>query len=56
MVVVIFGWTGGKLLVGTSYNDAKEKAAEMKASRGKDEGLLDGAEGDAAADEGAPAA
>ena len=56
MVVLIFGWTGGKLLVKTSYDDAKVKAAEMKASRGKDKSLLDGAEGDAAADEGAPAA
>ena len=36
LVVLIFGWTGGKLLVRTSYDDAKVKAAEMKASRGKD--------------------
>ncbi len=35
MVVLIFGWTGGKLLVKTSYDDAKVKAAQMKASRGK---------------------
>ena len=35
LVVMIFGWTGGKLLVGDSYADAKVKAAEMKASRHK---------------------
>jgi hypothetical protein len=28
-----FGWTGGKSLVGQSYADAKEKAAEQKAGR-----------------------
>lgn len=35
LVVLIFGWTGGKLLVSTSYADAKVKAQEMKDSRGK---------------------
>ena len=35
LVVLIFGWTGGKILVGSSYKDAKVKASEMKASRGK---------------------
>ena len=35
LVVLIFGWTGGKLLVSTSYTDAKVKAKEMKDSRGK---------------------
>jgi uncharacterized membrane protein YbhN (UPF0104 family) len=33
LVVLVFGWTGGKLLVGTSYGQAKDKAAEMKAER-----------------------
>jgi len=33
LVAVFFGWTGGKQLVGTSYVDAKEKAAEMRAER-----------------------
>ena len=33
LVIVIFGWTGGKLLVGGAYVDAKTKAAEMKESR-----------------------
>jgi uncharacterized membrane protein YbhN (UPF0104 family) len=33
LVVLVFGWTGGKELVGTSYGQAKEKAAEMKADR-----------------------
>jgi hypothetical protein len=32
--VLIFGWTGGKLLVSQSYADAKVKAREMKDSRG----------------------
>ena len=33
VVVWAFGWTGGKSLVGQSYADAKEKAAEQKAER-----------------------
>jgi uncharacterized membrane protein YbhN (UPF0104 family) len=33
LVVWVFGWSGGKQLVRTSYDDAKEKAAEQKASR-----------------------
>ena len=33
LVVVVFGWTGGKLLVGQSYSDAKVKVAEQKAQR-----------------------
>jgi uncharacterized membrane protein YbhN (UPF0104 family) len=32
-LVVAFGWSGGKLLVGQSYADAKVKAAEQKAAR-----------------------
>ena len=32
-VVVVFGWTGGKTLVGQSYTDAKVKADEMKVER-----------------------
>ena len=38
LVVLIFGWTGGKLLVSTSYSDAKVKAKEMKDSKGKGDG------------------
>lgn len=38
LVVLIFGWTGGKLLVSQSYADAKVKAMEMKNSRGKKDG------------------
>ena len=34
LVVSVFGWTGGKLLVGQSYADAKVKVAEQKAQRG----------------------
>jgi uncharacterized membrane protein YbhN (UPF0104 family) len=30
LVVVVFGWTGGKELVGQSYADAKERTAEVK--------------------------
>jgi uncharacterized membrane protein YbhN (UPF0104 family) len=33
LVVWVFGWTGGKELVGTSYAGAKEKATEQKAAR-----------------------
>jgi hypothetical protein len=33
LVVVVFGWTGGRQLVGTAYVDAKTRAADMKKSR-----------------------
>ena len=33
VLVFAFGWTGGKALLGTSYTEAKEKAAEQKAAR-----------------------
>jgi uncharacterized membrane protein YbhN (UPF0104 family) len=33
LVVWVFGWTGGKDLVSSSYVDAKTKAAEQKAAR-----------------------
>jgi hypothetical protein len=33
MLVWVFGWTGGKQLVESSYADAKVKAAEQKAAR-----------------------
>ena len=33
LVVIVFGWTGGKLLVGGAYTDAKDKTAEMRAAR-----------------------
>ncbi len=33
LVVWAFGWSGGKLLVGSSYTEAKEKLAEQKAER-----------------------
>jgi len=32
LVVWVFGWTGGRALVESSYADAKEKAAEQKAA------------------------
>ena len=33
LVVTVFGWTGGKQLVGESYTDAKAKVAEQKEQR-----------------------
>ena len=33
LVAFYFGWSGGKELVGSSYRDAKVKAAEMSAER-----------------------
>lgn len=33
LVVLVFGWTGGKALVGDSYVQAKQKAGEMKEER-----------------------
>jgi uncharacterized membrane protein YbhN (UPF0104 family) len=33
LVIFVFGWTGGKLLVGQSYTDAKLKVAEQKEQR-----------------------
>ena len=32
LAIWVFGWTGGKQLVGTSYTGAKEKAAEQSAA------------------------
>jgi uncharacterized membrane protein YbhN (UPF0104 family) len=42
LVVLVFGWTGGKLLVSQSYADAKVKVTEQKAQRAakKDEKRL----------------
>jgi hypothetical protein len=33
LVIWVFGWTGGKLLIGQSYADAKGKVAEEKEAR-----------------------
>jgi uncharacterized membrane protein YbhN (UPF0104 family) len=33
LVIAVFGWSGGKELVGGAYVDAKQRAADMKASR-----------------------
>jgi uncharacterized membrane protein YbhN (UPF0104 family) len=33
LVIVVFGWTGGKQLVGGAYTDAKVRTAEMKTQR-----------------------
>ena len=33
LVVCVFGWSGGKVLVGDSYTDAKTKVAEQKTAR-----------------------
>ena len=49
LICVVFGWSGGSKLVKDSYVDAKERAADMKASRGKG---LDAIEGEGETDEG----
>jgi uncharacterized membrane protein YbhN (UPF0104 family) len=33
LVITVFGWTGGKELVGSSYRGAKDQAADMKEQR-----------------------
>jgi uncharacterized membrane protein YbhN (UPF0104 family) len=33
LVIAIFGWTGGKQIVGDAYDDAKGRAADMKEQR-----------------------
>jgi len=33
LVLLVFGWTGGKVLVGGAYDDAKVKVADQKAQR-----------------------
>jgi len=33
LVIAVFGWTGGKQLVGGAYVDAKQRAADMKEAR-----------------------
>jgi uncharacterized membrane protein YbhN (UPF0104 family) len=38
LVVLVFGWTGGKLLVGDAYADARVKVAEQKELRAKRQG------------------
>ena len=35
LICVVFGWSGGSKLVRASYADAKVKAGEMRADRGK---------------------
>ena len=50
LICIVFGWSGGSRLVKDSYTDAKEKASEMKASRGKGLDAVEGeGEGDAQA-------
>ncbi|HEY7730217.1 MAG TPA: lysylphosphatidylglycerol synthase transmembrane domain-containing protein [Gaiellaceae bacterium] len=39
LVIVFFGWTGGKTLVGQSYEDAKLKVAEQKEQRAEKRAL-----------------
>lgn len=50
LVLLIFGWTGGRLLVTDSYVDAKIKAAEMKEARSRKK--ANGANGDDTPDAG----
>ena len=42
LVALVFGWQGGKLLVSSSYTDAKVKAGEMKESRRSKKGEAEG--------------
>ena len=49
-LTLVFGWSGGSKLVKDSYTDAKGKASEMKASRGKGLDALEGEEDAQAAD------
>jgi hypothetical protein len=42
LICIVFGWSGGSKLVRDSYVDAKERAGEMKASRGKGMGIEGG--------------
>jgi uncharacterized membrane protein YbhN (UPF0104 family) len=65
LTLLVFGWTGGKQLVGDSYSDAKGKVAEQKAQRAEKKadkraereesgrGLLRRRHGDDEAEEGA---
>ena len=45
LVCVVFGWSGGSKLVRDSYTDAKLKAGEMKADRGKALGTAEDVDG-----------
>lgn len=47
LICVVFGWSGGSKLVKDSYVDAKVRAGEMKASRGKGLDGIEGESGDA---------
>ena len=46
LVVLVFGWTGGKQLVGESYTDAKLKVAEQKEQRAEKKAAKRAARGD----------
>jgi len=48
LVVWAFGWTGGKRLVGDSYEEAKTKAAEQKAARAAKKAAKRGAQPESA--------
>jgi uncharacterized membrane protein YbhN (UPF0104 family) len=41
LICVVFGWSGGSKLVRSSYADAKVKAGEMRADRGKSLGAAE---------------
>ena len=47
LICVVFGWSGGSKLVKDSYVDAKGRAADMKASRGKGIDSIEGNGGEA---------
>jgi len=41
LICIVFGWSGGSKLVRSSYEDAKVKAGEMRADRGKSLGAAE---------------
>ena len=41
LICIVFGWSGGSKLVRASYVDAKVKAGEMRADRGKSLGAAE---------------
>ena len=48
MLVWAFGWSGGKVLVRTSYDEAKVKAAEQKEARAARKAAKEAGEADTA--------
>ena len=47
LMCIVFGWSGGSKLVKDSYADAKTRASDMKSSRSKGLGAVEGEDGEA---------